>query len=501
MNDRKPDRMTFLRQEYGAALLAAFKVDARNLPFWEWIFTPEHKPLAPEEAVAALFERYRGADPTPKGVFMQWLLRQAVRREIPAEDISKVRETLEAFERYKRRLPPEQRDIGRYEAVASVWKAIEPFVLQDTPASAKAEDRRAREQARAESTILLEKVGWTVAIPRTERAACWWGKGTRWCTAARNNNMFGRYAKDGPLIVFVRPDGAKFQFHAPSGQFMDAEDRMAKLPVLGGAMPLLDAHVPALRLTLELILDNFGTYATKAIGNIAPPLPDLPPPADMPPAPTEEPPRTSFRRRLASALKTVFVSAETHGSPAPPPPPVAVQDVVDPAMVALWGAAFAEFGLSLRWFRSLDMPDSLGVALCAHVAARNGALLSEFPRYLITERIALLAVQQHGMALQHVPLDRRSHEIVLAAVRQDGRALQFLPPSQRDRAMCLDAVHSNGLALEFVPREVVVREMCLIALRQTQAAIRFVPSYLADHEIYQMAASSPPDLLFSLLAS
>ena len=208
MSDRTPDRLTFLRDRHGRDLLEAVRADPRNAscPDTPWGGTAE---ADTGEMVETVFHRYRDADPTSKGLYLQWLLRQALKGDLPVEDLPKARETLEAFDRYKRRLAVDQRDVGRHHSLADLWDAVAPFVLEDAPTSNAEADRREREEARAESTILLEQDGWTIAIPRTRRAASWWGRGTRWCTAGTSFNMFEKYNQDAPLVVFLAPSSQK----------------------------------------------------------------------------------------------------------------------------------------------------------------------------------------------------------------------------------------------------------------------------------------------------
>ena len=62
--------------------------------------------------------------------------------------------------------------------------------------------------------------------PKTEEAAKYYGKNTRWCTAAENNNYFDQYNKDGPLYILINkkvPD-EKYQFHFQTEQYMDSRD-------------------------------------------------------------------------------------------------------------------------------------------------------------------------------------------------------------------------------------------------------------------------------------
>jgi hypothetical protein len=69
-----------------------------------------------------------------------------------------------------------------------------------------------KQRAYDESTILQEGDGIaTIAIPKTEFAAKWWGRGTKWGTAAKEDNCFESYNKEGPLVVIVCPDRSKYQ--------------------------------------------------------------------------------------------------------------------------------------------------------------------------------------------------------------------------------------------------------------------------------------------------
>lgn len=48
---------------------------------------------------------------------------------------------------------------------------------------------------------------------------------TRWCTAAKKDNMFDEYNKEGPLyIILHKPTNRRWQFHLRGQQFMDERD-------------------------------------------------------------------------------------------------------------------------------------------------------------------------------------------------------------------------------------------------------------------------------------
>lgn len=87
---------------------------------------------------------------------------------------------------------------------------------------------------------MYEDDKWLIIIPHTEEAACYYGANTRWCTAAKEDNMFDYYNNDGPLYINIyKPKNRKYQFHFESSQFMDEEDepiQLNELPWTEGAL-------------------------------------------------------------------------------------------------------------------------------------------------------------------------------------------------------------------------------------------------------------------------
>jgi hypothetical protein len=67
--------------------------------------------------------------------------------------------------------------------------------------------------------------------------------------------------------------------------------------------------------------------------------------------------------------------------------------------------------------------------------------------------IALAAVSQNGLALEHVSFDlKRDYQIVKAAVTQNGLALRLVHSALKDDPdIALAAVRQNGLAIELTP--------------------------------------------------
>jgi len=183
----------------------------------------------PAQVVRLILEK---ADPTRNKGMTAWLVRQYGQGHLRLEDLGTANETLTMFRRYASRLGPGQRDLGQYQNLAAVWEAVIGFANdEEQRLSSKAQKALDRDKAYAESRILRQDLdGFTVAVPLTEFAAKWWGKGTRWCTAAEKSNRFSQYHKEAPLIVVVVPklkENGKFQLWITEdgAQFMDAADK------------------------------------------------------------------------------------------------------------------------------------------------------------------------------------------------------------------------------------------------------------------------------------
>jgi hypothetical protein len=175
------------------------------------------------------------------------------------EDLYKVTDDLLKFERFKSKLAAELRDINKL-TIDQLADAVGRFSLEKTKASKEEKKEASKSFVHPGAEVIYRGPEWTVArISRTDElgkeAACFYGgnqlksgKGeTNWCTSAPGLNYFNTYIKDGPLYVVI-PSSAKsfkypdilsgevsglpanrYQFHFPSNQFMDADDRQIDL--------------------------------------------------------------------------------------------------------------------------------------------------------------------------------------------------------------------------------------------------------------------------------
>ena len=182
-------------------------------------------------------------------------------KDLFIEDIYKVTNSLQKYEKFKGRLPEDMRDINKL-TPETLYNAVKDFSLEKTKASKEEKIEASQTFQHPGAKIVFKGPNWTVAeISDTGQlgkdAACFYGghhlepsKGeTRWCTSSPGLSYFDRYIKDGPLYVVIPNNytgkmgeksglpSERYQFHFPSNQFMDVHDHSVNLVnMLNGPM-------------------------------------------------------------------------------------------------------------------------------------------------------------------------------------------------------------------------------------------------------------------------
>ena len=78
-------------------------------------------------------------------------------------------------------------------------------------------------------------------------------------------------------------------------------------------------------------------------------------------------------------------------------------------------------------------------------------------------------VKEDGMMLEFVP---KTPILCHLAIEQNGLALQHVPEHCRDYQMCFKAVHQLGDAIRFVPTHLKTIELCKVAIRKNWKALK-----------------------------
>ncbi len=445
LNRAKSSRLSWALKAYGHLLAAAIKADT----------SPEAREVEtlPEEQISEHVAQLilNHADPTAAKTMTAWLVRQYAHGGLRLEDTGTAYETLKMFERYCPTLPEGQRDLGQYASLAQVWEAVLPLATaEQTKLSGKAQKALDLDKAYAESRILRQDPdGFTIAVPLTEFAAKWWGRGTRWCTAAEKANQFSHYHKDAPLIVMVIPelgDRGKFQMWVTRDdmrgdiQFMDAADRPVSNALIESNWERFEPLVQVAFVQNGVALRFFPESLRS---------PDL------------------CRIAIEANGRALWhVPKNLH-----------TEDLYKLA-VTKNGAALGLIEYDLR------SPE-----LCRIAVEQNGFALASVPERFRTVDICRSAVEQNGWALEWVPKDLCSEELCRIAVTQDGWNLQVVPRHLRTDTLCRIAVESDGELLGLVPEEFRTEELCKMAVAQNGLAIGYVPLFLQSEELYRIAVS------------
>ena len=309
--------------------------------------------------------------------------------------------------------PPLQvRDINQIKGLSALQDITEKYQEKEAVSNSQLADQAEANFYKSKQAELIYNDNQVkVIVPKTKEAAILFGKGTRWCTAAKNNNYFTQYNRQGPLyIVIIKGTNEKYQFHWKTEQFMDAQDKEMNPNKLAGKYPILwKIFTPIAEENKSLIL-NLN--------------------------PTE-------KMQLAAVKQDGY----------------AIQYIKNPSE-EMQLAAVTQSGHVIRWIKN----PSEAVQLAAVTENSYAIRCIENP----TEKVQLIAVRQDGCAIEFIK--NPSEAVQLAAVEQTGLAIRDIKnPSE---AVQLIAVKQDGWAIQFIkyPSEAVQ----LAAVKQTGYAIRYI---------------------------
>jgi hypothetical protein len=150
----------------------------------------DHDTLAKHKSAPEIIDHFAThADPTTKKTNTAWIVNQYKKGTIRQEDHPRIKSALEGFEKYKSKLPA--KDINSYKSLGHLEDAVEPHL------GSFSSNREEKASIKHEGADLIhDGKDLMVHKLKTKEAACHYGAGTKWCTAARENNMFDEYHKD-----------------------------------------------------------------------------------------------------------------------------------------------------------------------------------------------------------------------------------------------------------------------------------------------------------------
>lgn len=198
----------------------------------------------------SLLKRLREIDPTQNLSYSRWIIQTYLSGGIRYwEDMTRTRNALRKFDEFKKRriftgTEAKFANIFNFKKLNDLEGVLSRLELVHGSQSKRAEDAELEAQAKRDSDI--DKFpGCTVIHPKTERAACFWGRGTKWCTATEDpeDSSFHQYDDEGPLHIFIPTSpvhiGEKYQIHVPKSEsdideisLMDEDDDVVQLEYL-----------------------------------------------------------------------------------------------------------------------------------------------------------------------------------------------------------------------------------------------------------------------------
>jgi len=197
-------------QKSGPKLLQALSTDTH--------FNSSLENLDDQGKLNSLLDQLDQIDPTQNNQYVRWLIREYSRGSFKVEDSQRVQNVLNQFISVQKRL--DKKDLNQYK-FHDLEDTMDNIFSPDIEQSHDNEDF-------PDGTKVLYNgpLGW-LAIPESKEASCELGKGTKWCTAASDDNMFDYYSSQGPLYIWRdnREGGAKYQFQFETRSFMDSKDR------------------------------------------------------------------------------------------------------------------------------------------------------------------------------------------------------------------------------------------------------------------------------------
>ncbi len=214
---------------YGEKILAVASNDrwlvdqiaGRNRLGMTWQQAAKTEPAALIDAILAVLEQ---GDPTRNKEYSQAIAKMYGNGLSKAEDVvSTLADYLTKFDKLKRKkkiLAP-RNDFNRYRSLEDFYDVVDEYPdeeVVDQP------------EAKRNTTELYRDSRLIVLIPHDEAAACYYGQGTRWCTAGKTHNQYDYYTSGNRPLYIIIPrqqayPGEKYQFHFETNQFMNEQDQ------------------------------------------------------------------------------------------------------------------------------------------------------------------------------------------------------------------------------------------------------------------------------------
>jgi hypothetical protein len=184
------------------------------------------------DLINAILGAIEAKDPTQNKQYTQWLAKMYSNGGLKFEDINR-HNLLGLYIIAKRRqmIKPEHTDVNRFKTYKDFEETIFPYDLTN---KLQADDEK-KVVNKGKSKEVYKDADVRIIVPEDEAAACYYGQGTKWCTASTEpgtDNMFDEYNSGGTLYIMLPKSpqypGEKYQLYFTNYkldyQFMNEKD-------------------------------------------------------------------------------------------------------------------------------------------------------------------------------------------------------------------------------------------------------------------------------------
>lgn len=182
---------------------------------------------------------------------LQWVINQYKRGEVKIEDAQDIGQTLTKFQQVRPHL--QKKDLNQYKSLDELYDAIESLSSEQNVSNRQ----KAKDAKHEGAKKLIDSPNFKVLIMNTPEAACYYAKGTKWCTS--DADTFKHYQEQGPLYVIMAGD-RKFQMHVESEQAMNERDR----PMTKDDIKFLSQYEEYTQFLNYLIDKHYGKYLNES---------------------------------------------------------------------------------------------------------------------------------------------------------------------------------------------------------------------------------------------
>ena len=420
-----------------------------------------------------------------KGKYARFLIESFLNDKFLEEDLlgglnSTVGQTITLFDKYKRKLPLEQRSVYAldketklplYQSPGDLWKSVKQYQGELSGKELKKEER---EQIYRETEFIYkdEETGFQIISPLTEESAQWWGKGTRWCTSAEKNNQFENYVKDAPLLILLMPssaitagNGNKLQLWKNGNQiqFMDEADKTVTLEYIEKHWNILEPICMWLN-DIRFIPMSKQTY--KHCEN-------------------------TLKNKINNCFSLInkkFLDENMY-SVALENDLISLQIIPQQYLTDIMIQNYIKHSESRIGFLSKQY---LTPERCLIFVKLNPSVLLYLPKELRTEELCKLAVQQDGSLLFHIPKEYRTKELCEVAIQNNVKALHSTPEEYLTYDLCEQILYKDCQAIYFIPDKYRNAKMCEYLLSINGEYLHFFADNIKTKELCELAVKKSP---------